>query len=222
MKKLILSCSLIALTLPAYAAESINCATLPTCSSLGYTKTVDQCTAKGLNYLRCPFDTTAVFCEQKNISVGIGYILYSDGTFSSSSNVSSSKTPAGVVINTTSGYIDVIGLEEKKDTWYAAYEKCLRYGDSRSSASRFSWFLPYTADFLLYSFSTINTGLSKAGGTKLTSGRKYWSLLPYSLNSSTPDKAWAYYLSGTAVAGGYYEKTDKHYYRCITRIPRTN
>ena len=219
MKKLILSCSLIALTLPAYAAESINCATLPTCSSLGYTKTVDQCTAKGLNYLRCPFDTTAVFCEQKNISVSIGYILYSDGTFSSSSNVSSSKTPAGVVINTTSGYIDVIGLEEKEGDWYAAYEKCLAYGEFNSEASRFSWFLPYfPSDFLMSSFSTINTGLSKAGGTKLTLSRKYWSLL-----TSSSDEAKAYWRKNSTTGGSSpYAKTDKYYYRCITRIPRTN
>ena len=219
MKKLILSCSLIALTLPAYAAESINCATLPTCSSLGYTQTVGQCTAKGLNYLRCPFDTTAVFCEQKNISVSIGYILYSDGTFSSSSNVSSSKTPAGVVINTTSGYIDVIGLEEQEGNWYAAYEKCLTYGEFNSEASRFSWFLPYyPSDFLMSSFSTINTGLSKAGGTKLTLSRKYWSLL-----TSSSDEARAYWRKNSTTGGSSpYAKTDKYYYRCITRIPRTN
>ena len=221
MKKLILSCSLIALTLPAYAAESINCATLPTCSSLGYTKTVDQCTAKGLNYLRCPFDTTAVFCEQKNISASIGYILYSDGTFSSSSNVSSSKTPAGVVINTTSGYIDVIGLEEQEGNWYTAYEKCLKYGDFNSEASRFSWFLPYDpSDFYMSSFSTINTGLSKAGGTKVTVGRKYWS----SLTSSSDEARIGWRNAGTPATGSstFYAKTDKHYYRCITRIPRTN
>ncbi len=219
MKKLILSCSLIALTLPAYAAESINCATLPTCSSLGYTKTVDQCTAKGLNYLRCPFDTTAVFCEQKNISVSAGYILYSDGTFSSSSNVNSSKTPAGVVLNTTSGYIDVIGLEEKEGNWYTAYERCFKYGDFHSEASRFSWFLPYDpADFLMTPFSTVNTALSKAGGTKLTVGRKYWSLL-----TSSSDEAKAFWRNtGTTGGSAYYAKTDKHYYRCITRIPRTN
>ena len=219
MKKLILSCSLIALTLPAYAAESINCATLPTCSSLGYTKTVDQCTAKGLNYLRCPFDTTAVFCEQKNISVARGYILYSDGTFGSSSNVSSSKTPAGVVLNATSGYIDVIGLEEQEGNWYTAYDKCLRYGDFHSEASRFSWFLPYDpSDFLMSAFSTVNTGLSKVGGTKLTLSRKYWSSL-----TSSSDKAKAYWRSGDSGGGSSsYAKTDNYYYRCITRIPRTN
>ena len=39
MKKLILSCSLMALALPAYAADTINCATLPSCDDLGTPKT---------------------------------------------------------------------------------------------------------------------------------------------------------------------------------------
>lgn len=217
MKKLILPLIILAAT-PALAA--INCATLPTCSSLGYTQTVAQCNAKGLSYLKCPFDTTAVFCEQKNISVAAGYILYSDGTFSSYSSVDSSKTPVGVVIRTTSGFIDVVGTKEYNKNWYAAYNDCLEYGDYNSGASGFSWFLPYDPwDFITTSsFTSINTALSKIGGTEVSKSKRYWSSKNADMNSPTPDKAWAYLGNG----GSAYAKTDVFYARCITRILRTN
>ena len=71
MKKLILSCSLMALTLPAYAAESINCATLPTCDDLGYTENADDCVGRKL---LCPFDKTQAACLE---SPHVGDLKYS-------------------------------------------------------------------------------------------------------------------------------------------------
>ena len=74
MKKLILSCSLMALTLPAYAAESINCATLPTCDDLGYTENADDCVGRKL---LCPFDKTQAACLEAPQVGDLKYSHYS-------------------------------------------------------------------------------------------------------------------------------------------------
>ena len=74
MKKLILSCSLMALALPAYAADTINCATLPTCSSLGYTEKADDCVGRKL---LCPFDKTKAACLESPQVGDLKYSLYS-------------------------------------------------------------------------------------------------------------------------------------------------
>ena len=64
MKKLILSCSLLALTAPAYAA--LDCNVLPTCEDLGYAYAVDQCEDQAV--LKCPFDNAKVFCGEPQAS----------------------------------------------------------------------------------------------------------------------------------------------------------
>ena len=74
MKKLILSCSLMALTLPAYAADTINCATLPTCSELGYTENASNCVGKKT---LCPFDKTKATCIDSPHVGDLKYSLYS-------------------------------------------------------------------------------------------------------------------------------------------------
>ena len=73
MKKLILSCSLMALTLPAYAADTINCATLPSCDDLGYTENADDCVGRKL---LCPFDKTQAACLEKPKVGDLKYSLY--------------------------------------------------------------------------------------------------------------------------------------------------
>lgn len=52
----------------ATAAEDYTCATPPTCASLGYTDTVANCSGKKM--LRCPFDTSKVFCSGDCVSEG--------------------------------------------------------------------------------------------------------------------------------------------------------
>ena len=74
MKKLILSCSLMALTLPAYAADTINCATLPSCDDLGYTENADDCVGRKL---LCPFDKTQAACLEAPQVGDLKYSLYS-------------------------------------------------------------------------------------------------------------------------------------------------
>lgn len=78
---------LAALLVPAAAmAQSSECIKQPTCTELGYSQTINQCLEKNLPYIRCPFDTNAVFCgkaakeqiEQTKPQVGdLKYSLYS-------------------------------------------------------------------------------------------------------------------------------------------------
>lgn len=49
----------------ASAAQAQTCTTAPSCTELGYTKTVSQCSGK--HTLKCPFDSAAVSCEDNVI-----------------------------------------------------------------------------------------------------------------------------------------------------------
>ena len=86
MKKLILSCSLLALTMPAYAAETISCDTLPTCEELGYTDTAADCSGKKLV---CPFDKTKATCLESPQVGDLKYSVYYGQDPTSSGGVSS-------------------------------------------------------------------------------------------------------------------------------------
>ena len=89
----------------AFSAFSVNaqtCAVPPTCESLGYDKSADECS--GLAQLKCPFDQSKYFCTAyRNAGEGepiaVGDIAYSDGTYSAVPIPS--KTPVGVVFNTS-------------------------------------------------------------------------------------------------------------------------
>ena len=67
MKKFILPAIILTAT-PALAA--VNCATLPSCSELGYTKSKTDC----YKYTVCPFDTAKVACAE---APAVGDIKYS-------------------------------------------------------------------------------------------------------------------------------------------------
>ena len=75
MKNLSLFVSSLALCAsPSYAA--IDCSTLPTCSSLGYTDTVTQCPKSSTGaemVVKCPFDTTQGKCIRE---AAVGQIAY--------------------------------------------------------------------------------------------------------------------------------------------------
>lgn len=57
---------------PAYSA--INCATLPSCASLGFKQTPYECSGRPM--LKCPFDTSKVYCGCKPDQKGINGICY--------------------------------------------------------------------------------------------------------------------------------------------------
>ena len=71
MKKLIIPAILLTAA-PALAA--IDCATLPSCSSLGYSETAGTCMGK---YLTCPFDNTKIACLDSPKVGDLKYSLYS-------------------------------------------------------------------------------------------------------------------------------------------------
>ena len=98
MKKILISLSLMF----AGYAQAQTCIPTPDCAGLGYTET--SCSGA---FLRCPFDTSKMFCASSSGSGGggatpesggclVGMIYYSDG--SCSTGLDSSKTAIGVVV----------------------------------------------------------------------------------------------------------------------------
>ena len=79
------------------------------CAGLGFTKSAGNCEG---DIIRCPFDTSKVFCKK---APKPGDILYSDGTISDS--VIASKTPVGIVayVNGSTGF--AVALTESSQTW---------------------------------------------------------------------------------------------------------
>ena len=97
------------------------------CAALGFTKSEDNCEG---DIIRCPFDTSKVFCKK---APKPGDILYSNGTISDS--VIASKTPVGIVayVNGSTGF--AVALSESSQTWggYDSNVSCL--GDMDSGAA---------------------------------------------------------------------------------------
>lgn len=66
------------------------------CTAMGYNKTESACSG---DIIRCPFDTSKVFCKEKEVYViEAGDILYSDKT-TAHYHTDDSKTPIGVVVD---------------------------------------------------------------------------------------------------------------------------
>ncbi len=74
-----------------------SCLTPPSCDTLGYKQSEDDCSGME-QVLKCPFDQTKMFCVDTTTQIlQVGAILYSDKTFSS--DVVTGKTPIGVVFD---------------------------------------------------------------------------------------------------------------------------
>ena len=99
----------------AFSAFSVNaqtCAVPPTCESLGYDKSADECS--DLAQLKCPFDQSKYFCTAyRNAGEGepiaVGDIAYSDGTYSAVPIPT--KIPVGVVYSTSG---QIVALSPQK------------------------------------------------------------------------------------------------------------
>lgn len=67
----------------SYSANAATCTTPPSCASLGYTQTADDC--EGKNAIKCPMDSSALFCGDVNDGTksSPAKILYADHTVSS-------------------------------------------------------------------------------------------------------------------------------------------
>ena len=80
----------------AAAAPALAACVSNDCSALGYTKTESYCDG---DIIRCPFDTSKVFCKEKEVYVmAAGDILFSDKT-TAKYLTDDSKTPIGVVVD---------------------------------------------------------------------------------------------------------------------------
>lgn len=65
------------------------------CAAMGYNKTESACSG---DIIRCPFDTSKVFCKEKEVYVlSVGDLLYSDKT--TSKDMIEGKTVIGVVVD---------------------------------------------------------------------------------------------------------------------------
>ncbi|MBS4773936.1 MAG: hypothetical protein KHX55_06655, partial [Proteobacteria bacterium] len=53
-----------------FDARAQTCSQAPSCSELGFTKTVSQCAGK--NMIKCPFDTSLAYCEDGPSCASLG------------------------------------------------------------------------------------------------------------------------------------------------------
>ncbi len=69
------------------------------CTTLGYTKTEADCS--GTNAIKCPYDTSKVFCKNIKNCNKIGDVLYEDGLCAvNPSNIDLNRIPIGIVFDT--------------------------------------------------------------------------------------------------------------------------
>lgn len=99
------------------ASRAQTCIQPPSCDTLGYTMTADQC-GDAVKFLKCPLDQSKMFClTQEEIdgnAVGhVGDILYSDKTFST--ELITGKTPIGVVFDEANHL--AVSLDQTQLAW---------------------------------------------------------------------------------------------------------
>lgn len=155
----------------AFSANAQTCAVPPTCESLGYDKSADECS--GLAQLKCPFDQSKYFCTAyRNAGEGepiaVGDIAYSDGTYSAVPIPS--KTPVGVVFNTSGLVIALLPYKTDIDDFASVSETmCSGY----SSGSTSGWQNPSKAELQsIYANKTkIDATLTTLATTTLGTGK---------------------------------------------------
>lgn len=155
----------------AFPANAQTCAVPPTCESLGYDKSADECS--GLAQLKCPFDQSKYFCTAyRNAGEGepiaVGDIAYSDGTYSAVPIPS--KTPVGVVFNTSGLVIALLPYKTDIDDFASVSETmCSSY----SSGSTSGWQNPSKAELQsIYANKTkIDATLTTLATTTLGTGK---------------------------------------------------
>ncbi len=96
LKKQSLLTSLILLTSTQVQAD-ISCTASPDCASLGYSQTAAECNGK--RAIKCPFDSTKMFCQKTPVIEGctIGSYLYTDK--SCSATLDTTRTVVGIVFD---------------------------------------------------------------------------------------------------------------------------
>ena len=115
-------------------ANAQTCVTPPSCETLGYTDTADKCDGDAM--VKCPFDTSKVFCRAyatTKVCDTIGDVLYDNKSCAIDiDNIDPNRTPIGVVFDVSrklaialdqgsslkwavSGYVDIPGLTNYRD-----------------------------------------------------------------------------------------------------------
>lgn len=140
------------------------------CSALGYNKSESACSG---DIIRCPFDTSKVFCKEKEIDVTvpcttIGAIFNNDKTCTPT--IVADKTPVGIVYG-NGQIINIYGTEGQKISWENANKQCqnLTVGINVKG-----WRLPTVNELKNFSsrFDAINNTYQKLG-IELCSGTGY-------------------------------------------------
>ena len=126
----------------AQNALAQTCVTPPTCQELGYTDTADRCV--GTAMLKCPFDTSKVFCrEKKYIKVcdTVGDVLLDNRLCAYDiSDMDPKRTPIGVVFDVERKL--AIALEESEKVQWSS-----NFFDLSSILPSYSTALSYLDDY---------------------------------------------------------------------------
>ena len=102
--------------LTPWSTNATDCVVAPDCASLGYTMSASDC--KDKIAVKCPSDSSKVFCKAEAVvSLGLP-ILYGDGTVSK--EILSGKTPIGVVFDETNKF--AVALTDVKQDGSAGTE----------------------------------------------------------------------------------------------------
>ena len=183
------------------------------CAALGFTKSADNCEG---DIIRCPFDTSKVFCKKVPKP---GDILYSDGTISDS--VIASKTPVGIVayVNGSNGF--AVSLTEVSKQWATGYEdvSCLTNFNSSSTAMmdmngktntmclvNYSSSYSYPAAEYCNTFSAVSNGKGSSGWYLPAAGELYSMSFSYDAINLGLQK-----LSKTKISSSYYWSSSESY-----------
>ena len=184
------------------------------CAALGFTKSADNCEG---DIIRCPFDTSKVFCKK---APKPGDILYSDGTISNS--VIASKTPVGIVAYVNGSTRFAVSLTEVSKTWSNKYENvsCLTNYNSSSTAMtdmngktntmclvNYSSSHSYPAAEYCNTFSAVSNGKGSSGWYLPAAGELYSMSFSYGAINLGLQK-----LSKTKISSSYYWSSSETNY----------
>ena len=182
------------------------------CATLGFTKSEDNCEG---DIIRCPFDTSKVFCKEKIYVPKPGDILYSDGTISD--NVIASKTPVGIVayVNGSTGF--AVALTESNQTWggYGYNVSCLGDMDSGAASADMNGRVntqclvsdsqTHPAANYCNTFSAVSSGKGSSGWYLPAAGELYSMSFSYGAINLGLQK-----LSKTQISSNYYWSSSEY------------
>jgi hypothetical protein len=159
------------------SGSEIACTQTPDCSTLGYTKTANQCPDGGI---KCPFDGNKMFCVSGESvdyvyqnTLGLHHVAYSDGTTSASYNAN--KLAIGLIYyihpNGKNDHGWMLSLEQfPANTRAEAIKRCAGFSTKGTRAG--DWHLPDAAEIMMMSagndatneYTNINNALKKIPG----------------------------------------------------------